>query len=202
MGTQSRRLTDEEIALVDANPYLDHLPPGTGGFLVDGGIEYRISTPEAARAELEALSDWYNDARRIPGRDPYGLAAELQQKAVSIHPWQDYNGRWSRLLMNWSLECDGLAPSALSDFDDDIFSTTQEWTDAVRSGSDAYRAHSNRLDALGPDADPVEVFGLNEDYERYRALGHSPTPFDLGDDQDIEACRRQLEQLRGSGETF
>ncbi|MGW5384693.1 Fic family protein [Nocardia sp. NPDC003963] len=174
-------------------------PAGTGGFLLDGGLKYRISTPEAARAELESLCDWYNAARSRPVSDPCALAAELQQRAVSIHPWQDYNGRFSRLLMNWSLECDGLPPAALPDFDRDVFSTTPEWAEAVRTGSAAFGERANRLEQLGADADPVELFGLADDYERYRALGRSTAPFGCGDYQDIDGCRRQLDELRAEG---
>ncbi|MFQ6227448.1 Fic family protein [Nocardia sp. NPDC002869] len=197
-GTQSRRLTDEEIAQVEANPHLEYLPPGTGGFLLDGGLKYRISTPEAARSELESLCDWYNDVRGRPGFDPYALAAELQQRAVSIHPWQDYNGRFSRLLMNWSLECDGLPPAALHDFDKDVFSTAPDWADAVRTGSEDFAERALRLEGRAGEMDPIELFDLAGDYEHYRALGRSTAPFGCGDYQDIEGCRRQLDQLRAA----
>lgn len=195
-GPLTRLLTDREIALVEANPHLEYLPPGTGGFLLDGGINYRVSSPDAARAELESLCDRYNDTRHRSRVDPYRLAAELQQRTVSIHPWWDCNGRLSRLLMNWSLENNGLPPSVLSDFDKDVFSTTTEWTDAVRAGSDTFGERAERLEKLGATADPVAVFGLEGDYELFRSLGRSTAPFDCGDQQDIRGCRRDLEQLR------
>ncbi|WP_063037334.1 Fic family protein [Nocardia grenadensis] len=197
-GTQSRRLTDEEIAQLEANPHLEYLPPGTGGFLLDGGLRYLISTPDAARAKLESLCDWYRNVRGGAGFDPYALAAELQQRAVSIHPWQDYNGRFSRLLMNWSLECDGLSPAALHDFDKDVFSTTSDWADAVRTGSQDFAVRAHRLETGAGEMEPVELFDLDGDYEHYRALGRSTAPFDCGDHQDIEGCRRQLDQLRAT----
>ncbi|MEU7768139.1 Fic family protein [Nocardia sp. NPDC049190] len=193
-------LTDREIGLIEANPYLEFRPPGNGGPFLHGGIKYRISSPEEVRTELESLSAWYN-TRHQSGVDPYRLASELQQRFVSIHPWDDdYNGRSSRLLMNWSLERDGLAPSAAADFNKDLFSTTEEWTDMVRAGSDAFGERAQRLERLGNAADPVAVFGLERERERYLAL--------LGDDKtallepgamhDITMARALLERFRGN----
>ncbi|MFI5539110.1 Fic family protein [Nocardia sp. NPDC051900] len=112
------------------------MPQGTVPLGPDySAVEYR-TPPKAIEGELQALSDWYNVDRKLPGTDPYQLAAELQRRYISIHPYRDYNGSSSRILMNWSLENHELPPSALSDFDKDIFSTTGEWTDMVRERFD------------------------------------------------------------------
>ncbi|MFE6862327.1 Fic family protein [Nocardia sp. NPDC057668] len=88
-------------------------------------------SPENARTELQSLCEWYNSEKGEPGADPYRLAAELQQRFTSIHPWNDYNGRCSRLLMNWSLKRHGLPPSAPNDFNNDLFSTPKQWTEEL-----------------------------------------------------------------------
>lgn len=193
--------THEEAAFIKANPYLEYLPRGTVPLgPAQDAYEYRISSPDEVRAELQSMSDWYNNARNQPGTDPYRLAAQLQQRFVSIHPFLDYNGRSSRLLMNWSLERDGLPPSAPMDFNKDIFSTTEEWTDSVRAGSDAFGERAARLEHLGETADPVEVFGLEREHERYRTLGGmTATPLP-GAGHDIKWYQSLLEQLRGNGQ--
>lgn len=194
-------LTDKEIALVEANPYIEFRPPGTGGPFRHGAIEYRLSSPDEVEVELQSLVKWYNDARSQPGADSYLLATVLQRNFVSIHPWDyDYNGRSSRLLMNWSLERDGLPPSAVADFDKDLFTTIEEWTDTVRAGSDSFDERAVRLERLGDAADPIAVFGLERERERYLTLhGDDWVPlFEPGAPHDIRLNRALLERLRGN----
>ncbi|MEV6254187.1 Fic family protein [Nocardia sp. NPDC051911] len=198
VALSERPFTDRELAAFEANPYLEHMPQGTVPLWPDySAVEYRIP-PKAIEGELQALSDWYNVDRKLPGTDPYQLAAELQRRYISIHPWGDYNGSSSRILMNWSLENHELPPSALSDFEKDIFSTTGEWTDMVRAGSDAFGERANRLEHLGVTADPIEVFGLEREHSLYQAHGHQLSDFWLGGIFDIEKCRMVVEGLRGS----
>lgn len=198
-GAHLHPFTDKEIAAVEANPYLEYLSPETVP-LRHGGIEYRISSPEAIRDELQSLSTWYNNARNEPDADPYRLAAELQQRFVSIHPWSDYNGRVSRLLMNWSLENDGLPPSAVADFNQDLFSTLDEWADDVRAGSDAFGERAERLEHLGDTADPISVFGLEREHEHYLDRYGRRELFTPGDTHDANFYRSVLEELRDNGQ--
>ncbi|MEU7768920.1 Fic family protein [Nocardia sp. NPDC049190] len=199
-GVMEYPLSDREIAVVEANPRLTWLPPPTGP-LDYGIIKYQsFPTREAVGDELQSLCDWYNTARRQPGHDPYQLAAELQREFVAIHPWdQGYNGRTSRLLMNWSLERDGMPPSAVADFDRDLTMPLAEWADNVRAGSDAYSERADRIERLGNSADPVEVFGLEQERERYLELGGEPAPFTPGDQHDSAAYKTMLARLRGNG---
>jgi hypothetical protein len=145
------------------------------------------------------LSTWYNDARNQSGTDPYRLAAELQQRFVSIHPWTDYNGTSSRLLMNWSLGRDGLPPSAVADFNKDLFSPLEEWVDDVRAGSNAFGERADRLARLGDTADPISVFGLEREHERYLDRYGQRELFIPGDTHDANFYRSVLEELRGNG---
>ncbi|MEU7631347.1 hypothetical protein AB0C34_15355 [Nocardia sp. NPDC049220] len=99
-----------------------------------------------------------------------------------------------------SLERDGLAPSASADFNKDLFSTTEEWTDMVRAGSDAFSERAQRLERLGNAADPVTVFGLERERERFLPLlGDDETPlFEPGAMHDITIARALLERFRGN----
>jgi hypothetical protein len=99
-------------------------------------------------------------------------------------------------LLNWSLENHGLPPSAISDFNKDVFSTPEEWAREVRAGSEVFKERADRLEHLGDTADPVAVFDLTSDYELYRELSRPTAPFGHGDHQDINGCREELEQLR------
>ncbi|MFE9328498.1 Fic family protein [Nocardia sp. NPDC052278] len=188
---QLEPLTDKEKALIEANPYLDLLPPGTVP-TVHGGLGYRLASPEAVHTELGSLSDWYNTARAQPGTDPYRLAAELQQRFVSIHPWDyDYNGRSSRLLMNWALEREGLppAPPAIS---------TRICSPPPRNGQTPFEKAARRS-VKARIADPIEVFGLEREHERYLALNEQPPSFTPGEMHDINAYKSQLAQRRDNG---
>ncbi|MCX4097982.1 Fic family protein [Nocardia sp. alder85J] len=190
-----RPLTAEEAHTVEANPHLLHIEPGTPPLGNMSAVSYERKDAAAIRNELQSLSDWYNNARGAPGTDPYRLAAELQQRFVSIHPFTDYNGRSSRLLMNWALEREGLSPSVLPNFDRDILATSDEWAETVRAGSRTFAERADRLDRLGASADPVEIFGL----QRLRALynGHSGyiAPLRAGDDHDIYSVQKFLDVL-------
>ncbi|GEM29001.1 hypothetical protein NN3_00080 [Nocardia neocaledoniensis NBRC 108232] len=197
-------LTTEERRAVASNPYLAHLREGSIG--VPPGkeaIAHRLSESRALNRELRGLARWYNDAfdlmreqqslRVRNGIDPYRLAAELQQRHSSINPWGDDCS--SRMLMNWSLERSGLPPSAPPDFSRAIVSTTGQWADAVRTGSEAFGERATRLSQLEFPADPIEVFGMQREYETYRARGLE-TDFAHGVNFDIEACRDLMKLLR------
>lgn len=187
--------TPEEIANVEANPHLARIPDGTVPLKPNiGAVFYRLKDPVDIRNELDSLCDWYNQARGAPGTDPYRLAAELQQRFVSIHPYGDCNGRTSRLLMNWSLEHNGLSPSVLPDFNKDILSSTDQWTDAVRAGSQTFADRTDRLQQSGGTADPVQLFGLQDLQERYR--NHDGETEPLGSVyHDVDWWRDFLEEL-------
>ncbi|MEV3965668.1 Fic family protein [Nocardia sp. NPDC050193] len=189
-------LTDKEKSLIESNRYLKLVPTGTVPTR-HGGIQFVVPSKEI-EGELQSLCDWYNKARAHRGTEPYRLAAELQQRFVSIHPWPDHNGRSSRLLMNWSLERDNLPPSAPSDFNKDFFSTADEWTDQVRAGSHAYAERAARLDHLGDTAEPVTVFGLEHERERFLNLFGHTEPFNPGALHDFSLNQSILESLRGN----
>ncbi|NEW37240.1 Fic family protein, partial [Nocardia cyriacigeorgica] len=92
----------------------------------------------------------YNNARDDPEQDRVELAATLQWKLCSIHPFKaDGNGGTSRELLAWSLLNSGLSPSAMEEFDDDFFTPLSVWVEKVRDGIARYEEWSARLDTLG-----------------------------------------------------
>src|SRR3989338_6455374 len=108
------------------------------------------------------LCDWYNQERQ-KDHDPHQLAASLQRKFVSIHPFVDVNGRLSRLLMNWSLENDGVNPSIVFEPGNDILTADADWVEEVRSGSLLHQTLENKrkkLESVGYE-DVAEMLGLS-----------------------------------------
>ncbi|RMI30930.1 Fic family protein [Nocardia stercoris] len=194
IGVLPEELGDAEIAAIEANPLLRYVPGGTDQF-PRGGIEYGAHATGSVEEELRSLSKWYNDQRAGPGYDPYRLAAELEQRLVAVHPFPDYNGRVSRLLMNWSLERDGLSPGLLEHYHD-LTSTPTDWADVVRRGSATYDTIANRI-ARGADVDPVAAFRLEGAVERYRMIERILPPLVSGGQQRIGAYRSIMATLRG-----
>ncbi|WP_459545878.1 WXG100-like domain-containing protein [Nocardia sp. X0981] len=202
IGVQQDPLTAEQKEALDANPYIEYHdgPSYLGGsaLLFYAGFPFEnASMPGAERQSsfLQALCDWYNGVRRGPG-DPYAIAAALQRIIVSVHPFADFNGRLSRILMNWALENAGLPPSAVHDPNSDVLTSPQEWTAAVRAGSERYENLRNRARLMGPDADPVELFGLEELHRRYRELDGRVAPFEdeVNHSEELKRLHRDLHE--------
>jgi hypothetical protein len=152
--------TADQIQAIQDNPFLDFCLKFPDDDPEMGFIHYR-TPPEAVEQELQLLCDEFNQARS-GNVAAYGLAAWLQRQFVSVHPFEG-SGRESRVLMNWVLENQGLAPSAPKDFDMDILVSQEEWGRLVLEGS--------RLAMLAQVADgqtdPVVLLGLEEAKARY-----------------------------------
>ncbi len=75
--------------------------------LPDGSMFYYAS-PEETPALMGDLIEWYNQNKKII--HPVRLAALMHYKLVRIHPFDDSNGRTTRLIMNFILMQNGFAP--------------------------------------------------------------------------------------------
>lgn len=164
--------TEDQVAAIKENPYLSFQVNDKTDGEIKGKITYPTTYggPKAIRAMLfrmiGQLSDWYNAERLKPDYDPFQTAAELQRRIVSIHPFGDNNGRLSRLLMNWSLENDGQAPSILSEPGNDILVSADDWGYEVLSGCNATMTLLARKDDLERAGVEDPVLLLNLDYEK------------------------------------
>ncbi|MGW4720798.1 hypothetical protein, partial [Nocardia sp. NPDC004260] len=134
--------TKEELAAIRDDPLRAYHPPE--GLVIDVGtpkppehgmIVYpNFGGVQGTREFYEPLCDWYNNARRQPGYDPYQVAAEFQKQLISAHAWQgDFHGRHSRVLMNFGLEQAGRPPSAVAEFDHDMLTSSSQWADEVKA---------------------------------------------------------------------
>lgn len=171
--------TDNQIDAIKANPDLSFRQMGTNPN--EGIITFPnrtqsdqqvggLTTESVVRALLTDVCTWYNGEKQKPDYDPYILAANLQRKIVSIHPFNDINGRLSRLLMNWSLENDGSLSSILDDPNDDILVSPKEWAEKVKEGSERHVAIEARKQEMQKAnvKDIAELMGLDDERTFYK----------------------------------
>lgn len=67
-----------------------------------GAIHYYASV-EDTPAKMKELVDWYNEVVKLQDVNPIVLAALFHHRFVAIHPFDDGNGRMTRLLTNYVL---------------------------------------------------------------------------------------------------
>ncbi len=75
---------------------------------LQNGEIFSYASPADTPIQMQELIDWYR--REEGGLPPITLAALLHYKFVRIHPFDDGNGRISRLLMNYVLLRNGYPP--------------------------------------------------------------------------------------------
>ena len=91
-----------------------------------GEVHYYAS-PEETPAEMHGLMNWYNENKDI--LHPVQLAAEFHYKFVCIHPFDDGNGRVSRLLMNYILYKNEYPPVIIKSDDKESYLTALQKAD-------------------------------------------------------------------------
>jgi Fic family protein len=64
------------------------------------GEMFYFASVEETPGRMTDLVDWYRAEEAAPTMQPVALAAEFHYRFVRIHPFDDGNGRMSRLLMN------------------------------------------------------------------------------------------------------
>ena len=77
-----------------------------------GEIHY-YATPEETPAKMEELMNWLRGHQEKHDLHPVIVAVIFHHRFVSIHPFDDGNGRMARLLMNLLLLQDGYPPVVL-----------------------------------------------------------------------------------------
>jgi Fic family protein len=77
---------------------------------LQNGEMFHYASPEETPAKMGELIDWYRNELQKSELHPLALAALLHYNFVRIHPFDDGNGRISRLLMNYVLYKHDLPP--------------------------------------------------------------------------------------------
>lgn len=191
---QAIEFTDEQRQSITSNPYLSLEPspsepekalivyphagenPAVLETLSERAkgyyTEYGPSMDALSTALLYDVTDWYNSTKSEGNYDSYQLAAELQRRIVSVHGFNDANGRLSRVLMDWSLNSDGLPPAILDDPTDDILVTPAEWTKQVKNGSERYSRileQRQKMEKAGVK-DVADLMGVDEQRTFYQYI--------------------------------
>ncbi len=96
-------LTTKRIKLGEYKTSPNHVKTATGE------IHY-YATPEETPAKMQELMAWYAEAVNDKAINVVVIAALFHHKFVAIHPFDDGNGRLSRILMNLILMQKGYPP--------------------------------------------------------------------------------------------
>ncbi|TFF33625.1 Fic family protein [Mucilaginibacter psychrotolerans] len=95
--------TKKRINLGEYKTSANHVKTATGEM-------HYYATPEETPAKMQELMGWYSEANDNEDIHPIVAAALFHHKFVSIHPFDDGNGRLSRILMNLILMQKGYPP--------------------------------------------------------------------------------------------
>jgi len=95
--------TTKRITLGEYKMMPNHVKTATGE-------THYYATPEDTPAKMQELMEWYNEASNNKNIHPVVVAALFHHKFVAIHPFDDGNGRLSRILMNLILMQKGYPP--------------------------------------------------------------------------------------------
>lgn len=186
------------ISAVRSNPYVTFVPASASD-ISKGWIRYGFGMNMHTRQKaLQQVCNWYNEAR-YTYPDQVLLAAQLQRRIVSLHPFPlAVNGRPSRVLMNWSLENAQLPASAPSDFDDDVLVGLPRWRHEVAKGIHRYR-RAGQLGMIGC-SDAVTLYDLHKENQYYwqtqRHRTETPAPLTPGAHHDRNAYMAFMAILR------
>ena len=71
--------------------------------LTSTGETHYYASPEETPAKMTALVSWYNENADLEDVNPVVLASLFHHKFVEIHPFDDGNGRMTRILTNFIL---------------------------------------------------------------------------------------------------
>lgn len=92
----------------DGQPTRKLIQPGEykkepNSVLLQSGEMFHYTSPEETPAKMKELIDWYRRTESEKKIHPVEMASKLHYDFVRIHPFDDSNGRTSRLLMNYVL---------------------------------------------------------------------------------------------------
>ena len=77
------------------------------------GETHFYATPEETPAKMQDLMTWYRNETALRAMHPVEISARFHHRFTEIHPFDDGNGRMSRLLMNLMLMQEGYPPAVI-----------------------------------------------------------------------------------------
>ena len=106
------------------------------------GIIFDPTPPHLTEKEMRDLIDWYQWAKAEKFRHPLILIANFAFEYLAIHPFQDGNGRTSRLLTNLMLLQNGYAFTALVSHEKLIEETKAQYYLALNKTQRAWKSEN------------------------------------------------------------
>lgn len=85
--------------------------------ILQNGEMFHYPSPTDTPILMEELMTWYHTSSKDGNNNPVEIAAEFHYRFVSIHPFDDGNGRIARLLMNYHLLKTGYPPAIIKSAD-------------------------------------------------------------------------------------
>ncbi len=101
--TPDNKKTKRKILIGDYKKHSNHV-------LLENGETFSYASVIETPAMMTDLIDWYRNVEKDASMHPVEIAAILHYRFVKIHPFDDGNGRISRLLMNYVLLKNDLPP--------------------------------------------------------------------------------------------
>jgi hypothetical protein len=131
--------------------------------------------PELVPQKMEELVDWYNKAVKENSIHPIALATQLHYQITSIHPFDDWNGRIARLILNVALMKHGYLP--------------------ILIGTNERLTYYENLELADKGSiEPLIRFIANKELDTIREFMKSPEYLSIQGKVDLE---KQLEGVKG-----
>lgn len=126
-------LSDAELTQIRTDSLIDFVQFFRSGENKNYGLLVFPGSPEK---RVQELLEWYATNEKV--MNPIKLAAGFQRRLVAIHPFDNGNGRVSRLFMDRILAENGLPPSLLRNQELDLYSSEADWVREVAAGVAEY----------------------------------------------------------------
>ena len=116
------------------------------------GEIFEYATPEETPSLMTDLINWYNEEENRQQMPPIALATLFHYRFIRIHPFEDGNGRVSRLLVNYILCRHGYPMLVVKSADKENYLTALNRCDIAVGPVPSVGAHA-RLDQITPFVD-------------------------------------------------
>lgn len=107
------------------------------------GDRFEYASPEETPTLMSDLVDWYNEEERKDELSPVELAALFHYRYISIHPFEDGNGRIARLMVNYILARHGWPMIVVRSREKQEYLEALHQTDMVVGVIPSVGAHAN-----------------------------------------------------------
>lgn len=107
----NKELTEDDVIVIantinESSQFISNGYRKSGKFIADTNIP--ISTPENIQRDmLQLLDNYHHNWKEL---EPFEREAKFHIDFIRIHPFEDGNGRTARLLLNYNLLKQGIAP--------------------------------------------------------------------------------------------